>query len=110
MIIVIIILVLAISVLIIYNLSLYKRIQAFKMQGNRITNLNVLQDFMNIVGSDLNVDKKIKAINDVLIEKYQIKYSTIVVFDGTDYVIKASNVSTNHWDTLRKITLSRKRI
>lgn len=103
MIIVVIILVLAISVLIIYNLSLYKRIQAFKMQGNRITNLNVLQDFMNIVGSDLNVDKKIKAINDVLIEKYQIKYSTIVVFDGTDYVIKASNVSKDHWDTLRKL-------
>ena len=103
MIIVIIILVLAISALIIYNLSLYKRIQAFKMQGNRITNLNVLQDFMNIVGSDLNVDKKIKAINDVLIEKYQIKYSTIVVFDGTDYVIKASNVSKDHWDTLRKL-------
>ena len=99
----IIILVLAISALIIYNLSLYKRIQAFKMQGNRITNLNVLQDFMNIVGSDLNVDKKIKAINDVLIEKYQIKYSTIVVFDGTDYVIKASNVSQDHWDTLRKL-------
>ncbi len=103
MIIVVIILVLAISALIIYNLSLYKRIQAFKMQGNRITNLNVLQDFMNIVGSDLNVDKKIKAINDVLIEKYQIKYSTIVVFDGTDYVIKASNVSQDHWDTLRKL-------
>ncbi len=103
MIIVVIILVLAISVLIIYNLSLYKRIQAFKMQGNRITNLNVLQDFMNIAGSDLNVDKKIKAINDVLIEKYQIKYSTIVVFDGTDYVIKASNVSQDHWDTLRKL-------
>ena len=103
MIIVVIILVLAISALIIYNLSLYKRIQAFKMQGNRITNLNVLQDFMNIVGSDLNVDKKIKAINDLLIEKYQIKYSTIVVFDGTDYVIKASNVSQDHWDTLRKL-------
>lgn len=103
MIIVVIILVLAIATLIIYNLSLYKKIQAFKTQGNRINNLNVLQDFMNIVGSDLNVDKKIKAINDVLIEKYQIKYSTIVVFDGTDYIIKASNVSTNHWDTLRKL-------
>ena len=103
MIIVVIILVLAIATLIIYNLSLYKKIQAFKTQGNRINNLNVLQDFINIVGSDLNVDKKIKAINDVLIEKYQIKYSTIVVFDGTDYIIKASNVSTNHWDTLRKL-------
>jgi len=103
LIVLVIILVLAITTLIIYNLSLYKKIQAFKLQGNRITNLNVLQDFMNIVGSDLKVDDKIKAINDVLIEKYQIKYSTIVIFDGTDYVIKASNVSTNHWETLRKL-------
>ena len=103
MIVIVIILVLLISFLIIYNLSLHKRIQAFKLQGNRINNLNVLQDFMNIVGSELSVDKKIKAINDVIIEKYQIKYSTIVVFDGTDYVIKTSNVSKDHWDTLRKL-------
>lgn len=103
MIIIVIILVLLISFLIIYNLSLHKRIQAFKMQGDRINNLNVLQDFINIVGSDLSVDRKIKSINDVIIEKYQIKYSTIVVFDGTDYVIKTSNVSKDHWDTLRKL-------
>ena len=103
MIIIVIILVLLISFLIVYNLSLHKRIQAFKMQGDRINNLNVLQDFINIVGSDLSVDKKIKSINDVIIEKYQIKYSTIVVFDGTDYVIKTSNVSKDHWDTLRKL-------
>ena len=103
MIIVVIILVLAITVLVIYNLSLYKRIQAFKTQTNRFTNLNVLQDFMNIIGSDISVDKKIKSINNVLIEKYQIKYSTIVIFDGTDYIIKASNVAANHWDTLRRL-------
>ena len=103
MIVIVIILVLLITFLIIYNLSLHKRIQAFKMQGNRINNLNVLQDFLNIVGSDLSVDNKIKAINDVIIEKYQIKYSTIVVFDGTDYVIKTSNVSKDQWDTLRKL-------
>lgn len=100
---VIIILTLSIAALIIYNLSLHKRIQAFKTQSNRLTNLNVLQDFMNIVGSEKSVDGKIKAINDILIEKYQIKYSTIVIFDGTDYVVKASNVSKDHWDTLRKL-------
>lgn len=103
MIIVVIFLVLAIIALIIYNLSLYKKIQAYKTQSNRMTNLNVLQDFMNIIGSDISVDKKIKSINNVLIEKYQIKYSTIVIFDGTDYVIKASNVAANHWDTLRRL-------
>lgn len=98
--IVIIALVLVAVVLGIYNLDLHKKIQAYKTQGKRITNLNILQDFMNIAGSDLNVEKKIQSINEVIIEKYQIKYSSIIVYDGTDYVVKASNVSQTHWDTL----------
>ncbi len=101
--IVVIVLVFTVLALGIYNLSLYKRIQAFQTQSRRFTNLNILQDFMSITGSDLSVDKKIKAINDIIIEKYQIKYSTIVVFDGTDYVVKASNVNDTHWDTLSKL-------
>ena len=101
--IVVIVLVFTVLALGIYNLSLYKRIQAFQTQSRRFTNLNILQDFMSITGSDLSVDKKIKAINDIIIEKYQIKYSTIVVFDGTDYVVKASNVNNTHWDTLSKL-------
>ena len=87
----------------IYNLSLYKRIQAFQNQSKRFTSLSILQDFMNIAGSDLSVDKKIKSINDVIVDKYQIKYSTIVVFDGTDYVIKASNVNSTHWERLSQL-------
>ena len=39
----------------------------------------------------------------LLCQKYQIKYSTIVVFDGTDYIVKASNVNNTHWDTLSKL-------
>lgn len=100
---VVIVLVFTVLALGIYNLSLYKRIQSFQNQSKRFTSLNILQDFMNITGSDLSVDKKIKSINDIIIEKYQIKYSTIVVFDGTDYVIKASNVNSNHWQTLSKL-------
>lgn len=90
-------------ILVIYNMSLHKKIQAFQNQSKRLTNLNILQDFMTIAGNDLSVDKKIRAINDIIIEKYQIKYSTIVTFDGTDYVIKASNVNSNHWETLSKL-------
>ncbi len=103
LVIVVIVLVFTVLALGIYNLSLYKRIQSFQTQNRRFTNLNILQDFMNIAGSDLSVDKKIKSINDIIIEKYQIKYSTIVVYDGTDYVVKASNVGTNHWETLSKL-------
>ena len=71
----VVILVLLVLALVIYNVSLHKTIQAYKNQSRRFTNLNILQDFMNIAGSTLSVDKKIKSINDVIVEKYQIKYS-----------------------------------
>jgi GGDEF domain-containing protein len=71
--------------------------------NQRITNLNILQDFMNIVGRDVDVDKKIQDINNVIIEKYEIKYSTIVIFDGTEYIIKASNVSERHWSSMKRL-------
>ena len=103
LVIVVMVLVFTVLALGIYNLSLYKKIQLFQTQNKRFTNLNILQDFLSITGSDLSVDKKIQSINDIIIEKYQIKYSTIVVYDGTDYMVKASNVSSNHWNTLSRL-------
>lgn len=100
---VIIILVLTIIGLIIYNMSIYQKIQEFKNQSRRFANLNILQDFINIVGNEQSAENKIVAINNVIIEKYQIKYSTIVVFDGTNYVVKASNVTQRHWDALSRL-------
>ena len=103
MVILVIVLVCTVLALGLYNYTLSKRIQLFNNQNQKITNLNVLQDFMRITGNDYSVDKKIEAINDTIIEKYQIKYSTIVVFDGTDYGVKASNVTKDHWDALSKL-------
>lgn len=89
--------------LMVYNIIIYKRIQNFKNINQKITGLNVLQDFMNTIGEYTSVDEKIKRINEILIEKYDIKYSTIVMFDGTEYVIKASNVKEQHWEALRNL-------
>ena len=47
--------------------------------------------------------EKFAKINNILIEKYGIKYSTIVVYDGVEYVVKASNVDEKHWDTLSNL-------
>ena len=60
--------------------------------NQKITNLYVVQDFMNAIGETSSVEEKIKKINEILIERYEIKYSTIVVFDGAEYQVKASNV------------------
>lgn len=100
---IVIVLVVVIVVLILYNMSIHKKIETFNNINQRITNLNVLQDFMNTIGECSTVEEKIEKINQILIEKYEIKYSTIVVFDGAEYVVKASNVDEKHWDSLKKL-------
>ena len=100
---VVVILVLIVLGLVIYNVTIHKKIQKFKNMNQRITNLYVVQDFMNAIGETSTVEEKIKKINDILIERYEIKYSTIVVFDGTEYQVKASNVDSKHWDSLRSL-------
>ncbi len=100
---IIIVLVLIIAILTIYNMSIHKKIQNFQNIQQKVVNLSITQDFINIVGNEMNVDQKIQAINDVIIEKYEVKYSTIVVFDGADYIIKATNVDQKHWDALSNL-------
>ena len=100
---VVVILVFIVIGLIIYNIAIHNKIQKFKNMNQKITNLAVVQDFMNAIGETSGVEDKIKKINDILIERYEIKYSTIVVFDGTEYKVRASNVDEKHWDSLRKL-------
>ena len=96
-------LVVIIILLLIYNIVINKRIKNYKDINQKVTSLNVLQDFMSTAGDVMSVDEKIVKINDILIEQYAIKYSTIVIFDGTEYVVKASNVDKKHWETLKNL-------
>ena len=97
------ILVLIVIGLIIYNVTIHKKIQKFRNMNQKITNLYVVQDFMNAIGETSTVDEKIKKINEILIERYEIKYSTIVVFDGAEYQVKASNVDQKHWEAMKNL-------
>ena len=100
---IIIILVFIIAVLTIYNMSIHTKIQDFQNLHQKVTNLNIIQDFINIAGSEMPVENKIKEINNVIIEKYEVKYSTIVLFDGANYTMSATNVDEKHWDTLSNL-------
>ena len=93
---VILILVIIIVLLMVYNMSIHKKIESFNNLNQKVTNLNILQDFMDTVSKASSVEEKIEQINNIIIERYQIKYSTIVVYDGTKYVVKASNVDAKH--------------
>ena len=65
---IVIILILVVLCLIMYNLSIHKKIQTYKNINQKITNLSVVQDFMSAIGEDSTVDNKIKKINEILID------------------------------------------
>lgn len=100
---VVVLLIIIIIVLVVYNISIHRKIENFSNINQKITSLNVLQDFMNTISESSSVDEKIKKINDIIIERYEIKYSTIVIFNGAEYLLKASNVDEKHWDTLKNL-------
>lgn len=97
---VILILVVIIILLMVYNMSIHKKIESFNNLNQKVINLNILQDFMDTISKTSSVDEKINQINDIIVERYQIKYSTIVVYDGTKYIVRASNVDKKHWEAL----------
>ena len=100
---VILILVLIIILLMVYNMSIHKKIENFNNLNQKVTNLNILQDFMDTISKSASVQEKIEQINNIIIERYQIKYSTIVIYDGTKYVVRASNVDQKHWESLSNL-------
>lgn len=103
LIVVIVVLVVVVICLIAYNMSIYKKVKGLSNTSEKIANLRVLQDFMDTIGKDASAEDKIKIINDILIEKYQIKYSSIVVFNGAEYIMKASNVDERQWETMTNL-------
>lgn len=100
---VIFVLVIVVMILVAYNLSISKKVKSLNNTREMVANLQVLQDFMDIIGQEIPAEDKIKLINNILIEKYNIKYSTIVVFNGAEYILKASNVDERFWDILKNL-------
>lgn len=100
---IIVILVIIVILLTLYNMSIHKKVESFNNLNQKITGLNILQDFMDTISECSTVNEKFNKINEILIERYQIKYSTIVVYDGAEYVVRASNVDRKHWDSLRTL-------
>ncbi len=105
LIIILLILLCVIFLLIMKTFGMNEKLKKLKNTNQKVNSLGVLQDFIKIIGNNLTTsNEKIESINEILIEKYEIKYSTIVVFDGiNNYVIEASNVNRKHWNTFANL-------
>lgn len=104
LIIILLILLCVIFLLAMKTFGMSEKLKKLKNTNQKVNSLGVLQDFIKIIGNNLTTsNEKIESINEILIEKYEIKYSTIVVFDGINYVIEASNVNRKHWNTFANL-------
>lgn len=100
---ILIILLIAAIALVVYNVKLKEKLQTLNNTNQKVNSLSVLQDFMNTISEQITADEKIRKINEILIEKYEIKYSTIVIYNGAEYEIKATNVEEKHWEILQNL-------
>ncbi|MEG2348481.1 MAG: diguanylate cyclase [Clostridia bacterium] len=100
MLIVIVILALAIWVMyLVYN----KKIGYYKIVSSNLDSMNVVQKMFELTTSSVTADEKILALNSIIIEAYGAKYSTISLFDGNCYELRASNVEKSYKESVANI-------
>ena len=95
---IIIMIIIAIEVTIIifllgYNVHTNRNLEQAKKSKKSFSRILALRDIMNISASSKSSKGKMEELNKVLIEKMDIDYSTIVYYNGLEYITKVTNIS-----------------
>ena len=95
---IIIMIIIAIEVTIIifllgYNVHTNRNLEHVKKAKESFSSILALRDIMSISASSKSSKEKMEELNKVLIEKMDIDYSTIVYYNGLEYITKVTNIS-----------------
>lgn len=97
---IIIVLIVIILLLVIIGMILFsaynRQLNYYKTVSNNVTSMSVIQQMFTIMGDNVPAKEKIEKLNRVILEEYGPKYSTISIYDGTDYEIKSTNVDEEY--------------
>lgn len=63
-----------------------------------------VQKMLYLLGSQGTSDKKIEKVNQIIKDTFKPKYSSLVLFDGTSHVMKASNVEECYRDVITNVS------
>lgn len=92
----IIILVLAISCIIIY-LQYKKNKSYYEIVNSNLDSMGIVQKMFELTTSTITADEKIIDLNNTIINSYNFEYSTISLFDGNSYEIRATNIKEDFY-------------
>ena len=99
----IIFLALIIVVLAILTIFLIKRNKYYSVAIGNMSGMVIMQRMFELMASTIPAHKKIEELNNIIIEVFNSKSSTISIFDGTNYEIKATNVEQMYLDSIKAI-------
>ena len=99
----IIFLALIIVVLAALTIFLIKRNKYYSIAIGNMSGMVIMQRMFELMASTIPASKKIEELNNIIIEVFNSKSSTISIFDGTNYEIKATNVEPMYIDSIKAI-------
>lgn len=99
----VILLLIVIAVLIIILYIKLTQIKYYKAVAGNMAAMTVMQRMFEIMASNIPAKKKIEELNNIIIDVFDSKYSTISVFDGTEYEVKATNVEKTYVESIGAI-------
>lgn len=62
-----------------------------------------IQDMYDIMGNICTSDEKIERLNQILLKAFQPKYSSIILYDGNQFMVKATNVEEHFRDSIKNV-------
>lgn len=104
------IILLSVALILVLILTLYSEYENFRIK-NELTSKtntgiveNTIQKMFDILGSDVNTNQKIDRLNNIIISAFKPKYSSIVLYDGINHIVKSSNVEECYLDVISELS------
>ena len=99
----IIFLAVVVVVLAAFSLFLLKRNKYYRVAIGNMSGMVIMQRMFELMAVTIPASKKIEELNNIIIEVFNSKNSTISIFDGMNYEIKATNIEDIYVDSIKAI-------
>lgn len=80
-----------------------RRYNYYKMALSNMAGFSIVQRMFELMAATIPATKKIEELNNMIIEVFNSKNSTISIFDGMDYEIKATNVEKMYINSIKDL-------
>lgn len=86
-----------------FSIFLIKRNKYYSVAIGNMSGMVIMQRMFELMASTIPASKKIEELNNIIIEVFNSKSSTISIFDGTSYELKATNVEPMYIESIKSL-------